>query len=236
MRLLEIKEIDVAYDDVQVLQGISFHVEEGEIVSIVGANGAGKSTLLSAISGLLKIRSGEIHFKGERVDHTEPQERVKLGIVQIPEGRRLFPHMTVLDHLLVGSFTPRAKAEREKSLGYIFNLFPILRERQNQLGRTLSGGQQQMLAIARGLMANPQILMLDEPSMGLAPILVEEVFKTIARIHGEGKSVLLIEQHVHEALTYCSRGYVLENGRFILSGDGGSLLENEYLKKAYLGL
>ena len=221
MRLLEIKEIDVAYDDVQVLQGISFHVEEGEIVSIVGANGAGKSTLLGAISGLLKIRSGEIYFKGERVDHTEPQERVKLGIVQIPEGRRLFPHMTVLDHLLVGSFTPRAKAEREKSLGYIFNLFPILKERQNQLGRTLSGGQQQMLAIARGLMANPQILMLDEPSMGLAPILVEEVFKTIARIHGEGKSVLLIEQHVYEALTYCSRGYVLENGRFILSGDGG---------------
>jgi branched-chain amino acid transport system ATP-binding protein len=236
MRLLEIKEIDVAYDDVQVLQGISFHVEEGEIVSIVGANGAGKSTLLGAISGLLKIRSGEIHFKGERVDHTEPQERVKLGIVQIPEGRRLFPHMTVLDHLLVGSFTPRAKAEREKSLEYIFSLFPILKERQNQLGRTLSGGQQQMLAIARGLMANPQILMLDEPSMGLAPILVEEVFKTIARIHGEGKSVLLIEQHVHEALTYCSRGYVLENGRFILNGEGGSLLENEYLKKAYLGL
>ena len=236
MQLLEIKEIDVAYDDVQVLRGISFYVEEGEIVSIVGSNGAGKSTLLGAISGLLSLRSGEIHFKGARVDHIEPQERVRLGIVQIPEGRRLFPHMTVLDHLLVGSFTPRAKAEREKSLDYVFNLFPIFKERQNQLGRTLSGGQQQMLAIARGLMANPEILMLDEPSLGLAPLLVEDVFKTIARIHEEGKSVLLIEQHVHEALTYCSRGYVLENGRFILSGDGGSLLENDYLKKAYLGL
>jgi branched-chain amino acid transport system ATP-binding protein len=236
MQLLEIKEIDVAYDDVQVLRGISFHVDEGEIVSIVGSNGAGKSTLLAAISGLLSVRSGEILFKGSRVDHMEPQERVKLGIIQIPEGRRLFPHMTVLDHLMVGSFVPRAKVEREKSLDYVLDLFPILKERRNQLGRTLSGGQQQMLAIARGLMANPEILMLDEPSLGLAPLLVEDVFQTIARIHGEGKSVLLIEQHVHEALTYCSRGYVLENGRFILSGDGGSLLENDYLKKAYLGL
>lgn len=236
MQLLEVKEIDVAYDDVQVLRGVSFHVEEGEIVSIVGSNGAGKSTLLSAISGLLKIRSGEIHFKGSRVNHIEPQERVRLGIVQIPEGRRLFPHMTVLDHLLVGSFTPRAKAEREKSLDYVFNLFPIFRERQNQLGRTLSGGQQQMLAIARGLMANPEILMLDEPSLGLAPILVEDVFRTIARIHEEGKSVLLIEQHVHEALNCCTRGYVLENGKLILEGDGRSLLENEFLQKAYLGL
>ena len=236
MQLLEIKEIDVAYDDVQVLRGVSFHVDEGEIVSIVGSNGAGKSTLLAAISGLLSVRSGEILFKGARVDHIEPQERVKLGIVQIPEGRRLFPHMTVLDHLMVGSFVPRAKAEREKSLDYVLNLFPILKERRNQLGRTLSGGQQQMLAIARGLMANPEILMLDEPSLGLAPILVEDVFKTIARIHGEGKSVLLIEQHVYETLSYCSRGYVLENGRFILSGDGKTLLENDYLKKAYLGI
>lgn len=236
MPLLDVKELEVSYDDVQVLKKVSFHVEDRENISIVGANGAGKTTLLKAITGLVRPTSGEVYFGSTRINGIPPHERVRMGLVQVPEGRHIFPHMSVLDNLLIGSYAPRAKVDRKKSLEYVMNLFPRLRERQKQLGRTLSGGEQQMLAISRGLMAKPKLLMLDEPSLGLAPIIVEEIFKIIQQIHKEGTSVLLIEQNVHEALTYCSRGYVLENGNIILEGDGRFLLENEYLKKAYLGI
>ncbi len=226
MSLLELDKINFFYGDVHTLRDISFHVEEGELVSIVGNNGSGKSTTINAISGIHEIRSGEIRFDGPRIDHLELHQISQRGIIQIPEGRRLFPHMTVLENLDMGAFSPRAREFKKGSLEEVYTLFPRLQERKSQLARTLSGGEQQMLAIGRGLMAKPKLLMLDEPSLGLAPILVKEIFEVISRINKMGTTILLVEQDVQVSLQLSHRGYVLENGRIVMEGEGETLLQN----------
>jgi branched-chain amino acid transport system ATP-binding protein len=236
MSLLEVEKIDVYYGDVQALREVSLRAEEGEIASIVGGNGAGKTTTLRALSGLLKPFSGAIKFRGGDLTHTPPHRRVQMGLIQIPEARRLFPYMTVSGNLDMGSYTPRARKDKDKALQEVFELFPILQERRNQMARTLSGGEQQMLAIGRGLMALPKLLMLDEPSLGLAPMVVKMIFETVHRINAGGITVLLVEQNVKQCLELSHRGYVLENGRIVLQGTGGEILKDEHLRKAYLGL
>jgi branched-chain amino acid transport system ATP-binding protein len=236
MPLLSVEHIDVAYGDVQVINDLSLTVEEGEVVSIIGGNGAGKSTLLKAISGLLPPRSGTIRFKGEPIEHLAPEKIVDRGLVHVPEGRRLFALMTVAENLIVGAFPPRAYAVREKTLRQVHELLPRLLEREDQLAMTLSGGEQQMVAIGRGLMAVPGLLMLDEPSLGLAPILVKSIFDTLRKIADTGTTVLLVEQDVNHSLRLSDRGYVLEHGRVVLSGEAGQLLENPHIKSAYLGI
>ena len=236
MSLLSVEHIDVAYGDVQVINDLSLTVEEGEVVSIIGGNGAGKSTLLKAISGLVPPRSGTIRFKGEPIEHLPPERIVDRGIVHVPEGRRLFSLMTVAENLAVGAFTPRAYAVRDKTLRLVHELLPRLLEREDQLAMTLSGGEQQMVAIGRRLMAVPGLLMLDEPSLGLAPILVKSIFDTLRKIADTGTTVLLVEQDVNHSLRLSDRGYVLEHGRVVLSGDAGQLLENPHIKAAYLGM
>jgi branched-chain amino acid transport system ATP-binding protein len=211
-------------------------VQQGEIVSLVGANGAGKTTALKAISGLLKPRSGQILFCGNRLNDLPAHSIVNLGIVQIPEGRQLFPYMTVLENLELGSYTPEARKRFDDSLDQVFELFPLLKERRNQLAGTLSGGEQQMLAIGRGLMANPRLLMLDEPSLGLAPMMVKSIFSAIEEINRQGTTVLLVEQDVQKSLALARRGYVMENGRITLQGEAKELLSNEHLRRAYLGI
>ncbi|GAK60512.1 ABC transporter ATP-binding protein [Candidatus Vecturithrix granuli] len=235
MSLLNIEQINVAYGEVQVLHEISLEVHEQEIVSIVGANSAGKSTLLKTISGLLQMTSGKIEFENQRVDNLPPHDIVERGIIQIPEGRRLFPFLTVQENLEVGAYNSRAASQINQTLQEILELFPILKERKNQLARTLSGGEQQMLAIGRGLMAKPKLLMFDEPSLGLAPLLVKEVFDIIPKVREQGIPVLLVEQNVKHSLSLSDRGYVLENGKIALTGTGQELLENKDIKKAYLG-
>ncbi|HID86377.1 MAG TPA: ABC transporter ATP-binding protein [Anaerolineae bacterium] len=234
--MLEVNGINVFYGDIQALWDVSFEVEEGELVVVVGSNGAGKTTTLKTISGLLHPDGGSIAFLGQRIDRASPHHIVELGIAHIPEGRRLFPFMTVLENLEMGAYTRRARAKRRESLGWVFQLFPILEERRDQLAGTLSGGEQQMLAIGRGLMSRPQLLMLDEPSLGLAPRLVLDVFNTVKQINEEGVTVVLVEQNVHHALELADRAYVLENGRITLQGTGRDLLENDYVKEAYLGM
>ncbi|HWQ09449.1 MAG TPA: ABC transporter ATP-binding protein, partial [Holophaga sp.] len=234
MSLLSVEHIDVAYGDVQVISDLSLTVEEGEVVSIIGGNGAGKSSLLKAISGLLPPTSGTIRFRGEPIEHLPPERIVDRGIIHVPEGRRLFSLMTVAENLEVGAYPPRAHKEREKTLRMVHELLPRLLERQNQLAMTLSGGEQQMVAIGRGLMALPGLLMLDEPSLGLAPILVTSIFDTLRKIADAGTTVLLVEQDVHHSLRLSDRGYVLEHGRVALSGDARQLLENPHIKSAYL--
>ncbi|HDN79004.1 MAG TPA: ABC transporter ATP-binding protein [Chloroflexi bacterium] len=234
--MLEVKNIKVCYDDVPALHDVSFEVREGEIVSIVGSNGAGKSTILKTISGLLHPVSGEIRFEGERIDRDPPYAIVAKGIAHVPEGRRIFSRMTVLENLLLGAYTRKSQEERAETLERIFELFPILKERRNQRAGTLSGGEQQMLAIARGLMSRPKLLMLDEPSLGLMPILVTKLFDTIRRINEEGITILLVEQNVREALELADRAYVLVTGNIVLEGTGRELLEAEMVKKAYLGM
>jgi len=234
--VLEVKNIKVCYDDVPALHDVSFEVREGEIVSIVGSNGAGKSTILKTISGLLHPVSGEIRFEGERIDRDPPYAIVAKGIAHVPEGRRIFSRMTVLENLLLGAYTRKSQEERAETLERIFELFPILKERRNQRAGTLSGGEQQMLAIARGLMSRPKLLMLDEPSLGLMPILVTKLFDTIKRINEEGITILLVEQNVREALELADRAYVLVTGNIVLEGTGRELLEAEMVKKAYLGM
>jgi len=234
--VLEVKNIKVCYDDVPALHDVSFEVREGEIVSIVGSNGAGKSTILKTISGLLHPVSGEIRFEGERIDRDPPYAIVAKGIAHVPEGRRIFSRMTVLENLLLGAYTRKSQEERAETLERIFELFPILKERRNQRAGTLSGGEQQMLAIARGLMSRPKLLMLDEPSLGLMPILVTKLFDTIRRINEEGITILLVEQNVREALELADRAYVLVTGNIVLEGTGRELLEAEMVKKAYLGM
>jgi len=236
MSFLEVQRTSVFYGDVQVLWDVSLKIEEGEIVGVVGANGAGKSTMLRAISGAISASGGSIEYLGENINNRLPHERVALGIVQIPEGRRLFPFMTVLDNLEMGAYNISARRNKEKNVKRVFELFPILAERQAQLARTLSGGEQQMLAIGRGLMAEPRLLMMDEPSLGLAPMVVQMIFETIRVIHNQGVTVLLIEQNVKQCLELSDRGYVLENGRVALAGAGRELLKGEHLQKAYLGL
>jgi len=236
MSLLEIKNVSIFYGDVQVVYGVTFEVLKGEVVSIIGANGAGKSTLLRCISGLLAPAEGSILLEGQRIDGTAPKTIVERGIVQIPEGRRLFPLMTVKDNLLVGAYNVLADKEKEKTLEQVYALLPRLAERQNQLAITLSGGEQQMVAIGRGLMAKPRLLMLDEPSLGLAPILVQAIFGTIAQIATQGTTVLLIEQDVRNSLRLSHRGYVLEHGRVVLEGPAKDLLVNPHVRTAYLGL
>jgi branched-chain amino acid transport system ATP-binding protein len=236
MSLLDAEKMDVYYGDVQALREISLEVEEGKIAGIVGGNGAGKTTAIRTLSGLLKPSSGTIRFLGMDVTLFPPHRRVDLGLIQIPEARRLFSYMTVSGNLDMGSYTPRARKDKEKTMEEIFELFPVLQERRNQMARTLSGGEQQMLAIGRGLMAQPKLLMLDEPSLGLAPIVVKAIFETVRRVNGKGITILLVEQNVKQCLELSHRSYVLENGRIVLQGSGGEILKNEHLRKAYLGL
>ncbi|HEX7373184.1 MAG TPA: ABC transporter ATP-binding protein [Thermodesulfobacteriota bacterium] len=236
MSLLEAEKIDVYYGDVQALREVSLKVEEGKIASIVGGNGAGKTTTIRTLSGLLTPSSGAIRFLAQEVTLFHPHRRVDLGLIQIPEARRLFPYMTVSGNLDMGSYAPRARKEKENIMKEIFALFPVLQERKNQMARTLSGGEQQMLAIGRGLMARPKLLMLDEPSLGLAPILVKMIFETVRRINAQGITILLVEQNVKRCLEISHRSYVLENGQIVLQGTGEEVLKNEHLRKAYLGL
>ncbi len=233
--LLEVKDLNVYYGAIHALQGISFHVNEGEIVTLIGANGAGKSTTLNTISGLLRPRSGKIIFKDKDITLTPAEEIVRMGICQSPEGRKIFATLTVMENLEMGAFTQNNKEEIEKNLERVFKSFPRMKERQNQLGGTLSGGEQQMLAIGRALMSRPQLLLLDEPSMGLSPILVEEIFNIIQEINAQGTSILLVEQNAQMALSVAHRGYVLETGRIVLEGDSNDLLNNPQVAKAYLG-
>jgi branched-chain amino acid transport system ATP-binding protein len=236
MSLLEVENIDVFYEDVQAVWGISLRVDKGEIVCIIGANGAGKTTTLNTISGLLKPREGHIVFGDQNLEQVPAEKIVELGIAQIPEARRLFPFMTVQENLEIGGYNRRAQSVKEQTLEEVFDLFPILKERRNQLARTLSGGEQQMLAVGRGLMAKPVLLMLDEPSLGLAPILVKTVFEAVQQINDGGTTVLLVEQDVQHSLEMSHRGYVLENGRVVMEGTGKGLLDDPHIRKAYLGL
>jgi len=236
MSFLSLEKIEVRYGDALALFNVSLEVEQGEIVSIVGANGAGKSTTLKAISGLLKPKSGQILFAGERLNEIPAHAIVDLGIIQIPEGRQLFPYMTTLENLELGSYTTEARKGADETLNRVFELFPILNERREQLAGTLSGGEQQMLAIGRGLMGLPKLLMLDEPSLGLSPIMVKVIFEAIGKINRAGTTILLVEQDVKKSLSLAQRGYVMENGKITLQGEGQELLANEHLKKAYLGI
>jgi branched-chain amino acid transport system ATP-binding protein len=234
--MLRAEGLEVAYGNVQALWGVTFDVNAGEIVALVGANGAGKTTTLKTLSGLLRPRSGAILLDGERLDLLSTMEIVSRGVVQVPEGRKLFPEMTVLDNLLLGAFGRAARPRQGERLEEVFAVFPRLRERRRQVAGTLSGGEQQMVAIGRGLMAGPKILMLDEPSLGLAPIMVEEMFRVIEEINRAGVTVLLVEQNTEHALAIAHRGFVLESGRLVLSGTGRELLANERVRQAYLGM
>jgi branched-chain amino acid transport system ATP-binding protein len=234
--LLEVASLVAAYGQVRALWDVSLEVGEGEIVTLLGANGAGKTTTMRVLSGLLRPRSGTVTFAGQRIDRFPPPRIVQAGLVQIPEGRRLWPRMTVLENLELGAYPPPLRARRHDAMKWVFSLFPRLNERRNQLAGTLSGGEQQMLAIGRGLMSRPRLLMLDEPSLGLAPILVREVFKIITQINDRGVTVLLVEQNVRQALEVAHRGYVLETGQIVRAGPARDLLEDPEIKRAYLGL
>ena len=234
--MLEVHGVHAAYGDITVLHDVSLRISPGEIVSVVGANGAGKTTLLKTIAGLLRPSEGRIVLDGERLDRLPTSRIVDLGVVRVPEGRRIFPGMTVRENLELGAFLPRARRRRAASLEHVLALFPILRERTGQLAGTLSGGEQQMLAIGRGLMSLPRLLMLDEPSLGLAPLVVKEIFAIARRVNAEGTTLLLVEQDVIHSLSVSHRGYVLENGTVVLEGGGLELLADTHIKTAYLGI
>jgi branched-chain amino acid transport system ATP-binding protein len=234
--MLRVEEINVFYGDLQALWNVSFEVKDGEKVVIVGSNGAGKTTTLKTVSGLLRPRTGSIEFLGKKIDRLPAHKIVETGIAHVPEGRELFPRMTVVENLELGAYTRHAREKKDDTMEWVFQLFPVLRERREQLAGTMSGGERQMLAIARGLMSRPQLLMLDEPSLGLAPKLVLKTFEMIERINDEGVTILLVEQNVRHALEMADRGYVLETGRITLHGNAEELIENEYVRKAYLGL
>jgi branched-chain amino acid transport system ATP-binding protein len=234
--MLKVNGIDVFYGDLQVLWDISFEVKEKEILVLVGANGAGKSTTIRTISSLLTPRKGSIEFNGTRLDRSPPHKVIEHGIVHVPEGRRLFPQMSVEENLIMGTLHGEAKTKRFNTMERVYQLFPRLRERKKQLAGTLSGGEQQMLAVGRGLMSLPKLMMFDEPSLGLAPILVQDIFHIIRKINEEGVTVLLVEQNVRQTLAMCHRAYVLENGRVVLEGTGQALMANEHVKEAYLGI
>lgn len=233
--MLAIEKLQVAYGKVQALWDVTLEVPDGEIVALVGANGAGKTTLLKTVSGILRRQSGSITYDGKHIEEASPPEIVKYGVVQVPEGRKLFPEMTVIDNLLMGAYTI-SQSERPQRLERVFSVFPVLKERQRQIAGTLSGGEQQMVAIGRGMMAGPKLLMLDESSLGLAPLLVEEVFRVITEINRLGVTVLLVEQNTQHALTLAHKGFVMELGRIALSGSGNELLADSNVRKAYLGL
>ena len=234
--MLRISGLRAGYGDVEVLHGISLEVNQGEVVALLGANGAGKTTTLRAVSGLLRPSNGEVAFQGRRIDRLPASRIVELGVVQVPEGRKIFPSLTVRENLELGAYHRKAKPHRAESLERVLEMFPVLRERRGQAAGTLSGGEQQMLAIARALMARPALLMLDEPSLGLAPRIVFEIFETIRTIRSRGLTVLLVEQNVQHSLRLADRGYVLENGSVVLAGSGAELLNSEHTKRAYLGM
>ena len=233
--MLRIEKLNFAYGDLQVLWDLDLEVRQGEIVTVVGANGAGKSTTLKNVSRLVKPISGSLRFEDRDLLAAQSHEVVEMGVVQVPEGRRIFPEMTVLENLRMGSYVKATRKDREKNVERCFTLFPRLREREKQLGGTMSGGEQQMLAIARGLMANPRLMLLDEPSLGLSPLFVRNIFEIIQEINRQGTTILLVEQNVFQSLKIAHRAYVLETGRVVLSGAGQELLVNEHVKKAFLG-
>jgi branched-chain amino acid transport system ATP-binding protein len=233
--LLDVKDIHVFYGNIEAVKGMSFHVDKGEIVSLIGANGAGKTTTLRTVSGLLRPGEGAIFYEGQRIDLLPAHEIVGMGVAQSPEGRRIFPRMSVRENLDMGAFIRRDPAGQREDMDRIMDLFPILKERARQAAGTLSGGEQQMLAMGRALMARPRLLLLDEPSMGLAPIVVQTIFDTIRDINDQGMTVLLVEQNAAQALSLAHRGYVIETGRIVLEDEARALLENEQVRKAYLG-
>jgi len=234
--MLEVKEIHAGYGDLPVLFGASMKVKRGEIVSLIGSNGAGKSSIINVITGLLKPTSGTVTFLNKRIDSLTGHEIVKLGISHIPEGRHIFYNMTVLENLKMGSYTQKDKLEKKKTLDRVFQLFPRLEERKGQLGGTFSGGEQQMLAIGRGLMSHPVLLVLDEPSLGLSPLMAKAIIETTKEINERGTTILLVEQNVREALKLAQRAYVIQTGKIVLEGKGVDLLESPLVRKAYLGL
>jgi len=234
--MLEVRGVNVFYGDVQVVWNVSFSIAQGEIVALIGANGAGKSTILKAVSGLVRPSGGEILFEDRPVHTLEAYRLIDAGIAHVPEARRLFVEMTVEENLDMGSLRGEARSARDKTKELVFELFPRLKERRRQIAGTLSGGEQQMVAIARGLMSKPKMIMFDEPSLGLAPILVREIFSVIKKVRGEGMTVLIVEQNVKQTLAIADRAYVLETGKIVLDGTGESMLNNEHVRKAYLGV
>jgi branched-chain amino acid transport system ATP-binding protein len=234
--MLQVDEVDVSYGNFQVLSGVSLQVKDKELVTVIGSNGAGKTTLINTIAGLLRPKRGEIKFGGKRIDGLPPHERVEEGLVLVPEGRGNFSRLTVIENLELSAYTKRAREKKDETLEEVFKLFPILKERKHQRAGTLSGGEQQMLAIGRGLMARPRLLMLDEPSLGLAPKIVLQIFSILRRLKEEGITILLIEQNAHRALELADRAYLLETGRIAMEGRGEELLQDARLRKLYLGI
>ena len=234
--MLEVNVVSTFYGKIRALWDVSLKVDEREIVALVGANGAGKTTMLNTISGLIHPTSGAVQFCGQRIDHMFPHQIVKIGISHVPEGGKPFPDMTVRENLEMGAYSDATWRKREETLEQVYKIFPILKERAGQLGRTLSGGERQMLSIARGLMSRPRLCALDEPSYGLAPLLVKEIFYIVKTLRDQGMTLLLIEQNVQQSLEIADRGYVLENGHVVSEGKSGELLQNDHIKKAYLGL
>ena len=234
--MLKIEEVSAGYGNLNILRNLSFHVNKGEVVSILGTNGAGKTTTLRAISGLIPVTSGSIYFNNVLLNKKSTEFIVKSGLIQVPEDRKLFTDMTVLENLEMGAYTKTARNNFKKNLDYCYELFPILKERETQISGTMSGGQQQMLAIGRALMTEPKLLILDEPSIGLSPLLTKQVFDIISEIKQNGVTILLVEQNVNQALQIADRGYVLENGEIVIEGQAKDLLNNENLKAAYLGI
>lgn len=235
MSMLEVKDLEVSYGAIRAVKGISFYVEKGEIVTLIGANGAGKSTTLRTISGLLKPQKGKIYFQGQDITDLPPHKIVELGVNQVPEGRGVFTNLTVKENLILATYTRQDRSRIEADLEQVFTIFPRLKERINQSAGTLSGGEQQMLAVARALMTKGEVMLLDEPSMGLAPVLVDEIFRILRDINKQGKTILLVEQNAHRALEIAHRGYVFETGNIVYTGTATELQKNEAVKKAYLG-
>ena len=235
MAMLEINDIQVAYGVILAIKGVSFHVDKGEVIALIGANGAGKTTILHTVSGLITPKSGSVIFEGKDITKIPGHKIVSMGMAHVPEGRRVFAQLTVLQNLKMGAYTRKDKEEIAQTLEMVFDRFPRLKERQNQLAGTLSGGEQQMLAMGRALMSKPRIILMDEPSMGLSPIFVNEIFDIIQEVSKSGTTVLLVEQNAKKALSIADRAYVLETGKIVLEGKASELLENDAIKKAYLG-
>jgi len=233
--MLHVENLQVYYGAIHALKGVSFHLDKGEVVALIGANGAGKSTVLKTISGLLRPREGSVAFEGQALEEVPPQDIVRKGVIHVPEGRKIFPRMTVTENLEMGAYIHADRAAINRDMESVFERFPRLKERRNQLGGTLSGGEQQMLAIGRGLMAHPSLLLLDEPSMGLSPLLVEQIFDIIQDINEQGTSILLVEQNAQMALAIADRAYVLETGKIVMQGTGDDLLQDSSVIEAYLG-